>query len=390
MKHRALTIVQMLPDLEEGGVECETVEMAGYLARCGHKSIVISGGGRMVETLEAAGSRHVRWPNIGEKSPRCLAYILPLRRLLTHESVDVLHLRSRLPAWIGYLAWKSLPAAARPRLLTTFHGFYSINAYSAIMTKGERVVAVSKAIADHIVEAYGTPQERIEIIHSGFDEDRFNPDRVETRRIQTLRRQWRVDNTTAPVILLPGRITRLKGHDFFIRSLGRIQHLPWIAVCAGDVDDSSELVRELRDSLKTLNLEDRVFFPGHCEDMPAAMLLADVVVSASVKPESFGRVAIEAQAMGTPVVATAHGGSLETVRDKITGWLVKPDDETEMATALGEAVSDSALAKQFGMNAREWVHRHFTARRINALNMAVYERLVFPADTIEKQSEHES
>ncbi len=380
MDNRPLTVVQMLPELEEGGVECETVEMAAHLSRTGNRSIVVSGGGRMVTALKAAGSQHVYWKYIGEKSPRCLAYFFPLRRLLTREKVDILHLRSRLPAWVGYLAWKSLPHTKRPRLLTTFHGFYSVNAYSAVMVKGERVVAVSRTIADHIRAAYKTPKERISIIYGGFDDERFDPDRVSRHRVTALLRKWRLPDAKTPLILLPGRFTRLKGHDFFIRSLGRIQHLPWVAVCPGDLNENSDLISGLKNRIADLNLTDRIRLPGHCEDMPAALMRADVVVSASIKPESFGLVAVEAQAMGTPVIATAHGGSLETVRDRETGWLVAPEDEVSMADALAEAVSDNSLASAFGQNGRRWVERHFTARKMFAATMDLYRRLADEGD----------
>jgi len=380
MQNRLLTVVQMLPELEEGGVECETVEMAAYLVHNGHRSIVISSGGRMVNPLEATGSQHLCWKYIGEKSPRCLAHFYPLRRLLVREKVDILHLRSRLPAWIGYLAWKSLPRAVRPRLLTTFHGFYSVNAYSAVMTKGERVVAVSRTIADHIMTAYQTPEDRIDIIYGGFDQELFDPGRVAQERITALARKWQLPDVKPALILLPGRFTRLKGHDFFIRSLARIQHLPWMAVCPGNLDENSDLVTGLKNKIVHLKLTDRVLFPGHCDDMPAAFMLADVVVSASIKPESFGRVAVEAQAMETPVIATAHGGSLETVRDRETGWLVAPGDEVRMADALAEAVSDNSLASAFGQNGRRWVERHFTARKMFAATMDLYRRLADEGD----------
>ena len=146
---RSLTVVQMLPELEGGGVERGTLELGKYLAEHGHRSLVISAGGRLVGQLEREGSKHIPW-NVGSKSPICLKYILPLRRLLQKEQVDVLHLRSRMPAWVGYLAWKSLPKSKRPALVTTFHGFYSVNSYSAIMTKGDGIIAVSESIKKHI------------------------------------------------------------------------------------------------------------------------------------------------------------------------------------------------------------------------------------------------
>lgn len=368
-----LTIVQMLPDLDEGGVEAETVETAAYLVKKGHRSIVISAGGRMVPALEKSGSQHITWPYIGAKSLRCLKYLIPLRRLLIREQVDVLHLRSRLPAWIGFLAWKSLPPAKRPRLLTTFHGFYSVNSYSAIMTKGEQVIAVSNTIAEHINEAYGTPKEQIAVICSSFDEIMFDPANVSNARVSRLKAEWGIDNSATPLILLPGRITRLKGHELFIRSLKRIRHIPWLAVCVGDTRENADLVNELQALARTADIGDRIKFVGHCDDMPAAMLLADVVISASVKPESFGKTAVEAQAMGTPVIATAHGGSLETVVNQETGWLVSPANDIGMADAIQEAITDQALAQRLGQQGQKRVSELFTSSIMLEKTLGVYQ-----------------
>lgn len=371
-----ITVVQMLPDLEEGGVEAETVETAAYLAERGFRSIVISAGGRMVPAVEHGGSHHIAWKHIGEKSPRCLKYLLPLRRLLVDTPVDVLHLRSRLPAWVGYLAWKSLPPPQRPHLVTTVHGFYSINAYSAIMTKGERVVAVSETIAAYIRDNYTVDPERITVVYGGFDPAVFDPGRVTPERLMDLKHHWGLAESEAPLILLPGRITRLKGHEVFIQSLKRIRHLPWTAVCAGDVNENRDLADELQEQVHVAKLENRVKFVGHCADMPAAMRLADVVVSASVKPESFGKTAIEAQAMGTPVIATAHGGSLETVVNRETGWLVAPGDDISMADALAEAITDRDLTRRLGVQGRRRVEEQFSARVMLEKTETIYRELV--------------
>ncbi len=215
-----LTIVQLLPELDEGGVEGETLDLGIYLTQQGHRSIVISGGGRLVPQLTQAGCQHVHWPYIGEKSLRCLQYITKLSKFLAEEKVDILHLRSRLPAWIGLLAWKLLPEHKRPALITTFHGFYSINSYSSIMTKGQRVVAVSETIKNHIIDNYKIPPGKISLIHGGFDPIQFSPDAVEDRRVQHLKDDWaiQVDQTT-PIIILPGRLTEWKGQDVFVDSL---------------------------------------------------------------------------------------------------------------------------------------------------------------------------
>jgi glycosyltransferase involved in cell wall biosynthesis len=372
---RPLTVVQILPELQSGGVERGTLETGAYLVGQGHRSIVISGGGRMVPELQAGGSRHIAWPYIGEKSPRCLQYIWPLRRLLQRHRVAVLHLRSRLPAWIGYLAWRSLPSNRRPRLVTTFHGFYSVNRYSAIMTKGEKIIAVSNTIARHIQQAYGIPPERVVTIYRGFDENVFDPARVSPQRLDTLRRQWGRASAAGPIILMPGRITRLKGHDMLFESLACLKAYPWYAVCVGDTALNPGLAAELERKLIALGLEERVKLAGLCNDMPAAFMLADIVVAPSIKPESFGRIVVEAQAMGRPVIAAAHGGSLETVQDRHTGWLFKPGDAAALAQSLKTGLLNPDQRDRLGRNALTWARTHFTTREMCRRTLALYQQL---------------
>lgn len=371
-----IKVIQMLPELEEGGVEQGTLDLGKYLVKNGHTSMVISQGGRMVPRLEKDGGGHITWRYIGEKSPRSLMYIIPLRRLLIKERADILHLRSRVPAWVGYLAWKSLPVEKRPRLVTTFHGFYSINKYSEVMTKGEKVIAVSKAVAEHIKNTYRISQKKIVVILRGFDEKLFNPDIVSDNRIWALRKRWGLPESAFPVIMFPARLTRLKGHDLFLKSLARMIHLPWTAVCAGDIDEKSSYTALLKNMLFNLKLEDRVKFVGHCDDMPAALKLSDVVISASKSPESFGRTVVEAQAMGKPVIASAHGGSLETVLDKKTGWLFKPGDSEELTDALMRAVSDERLRESFGNFGRKWVSKNFASKKMCKETVDLYRRML--------------
>ncbi|MBC2709904.1 MAG: glycosyltransferase family 4 protein [Desulfosarcina sp.] len=376
MVARKITVVQMLPELESGGVESVTLETAAFLAEQGHKSIVISGGGKMADQLKREGSHHLTWHHIGEKSPRCLKYIIPLRKLLVTEHVDILHLRSRLPAWVGYIAWKSLPEKTRPRLVTTFHGFYSVNAYSEIMAKGEKVIAISKAIAVHINTKYDVDDDRIEVIPEGINENLFSPHTVSKERINKLSEHWGLGSTDSPVIMLPGRITRLKGHDVFIKALTRIKHLQWNAVCVGAWDQKSSYYNELVDLVQHSGLTHRINFTGNCTDMPAAYMLSDIVVSASKKPESFGRTSVEAQAMGKMVIATAHGGSLETVLHNKTGMLVKPDHVDDLAEALKDAINRIPLDMNTVKTARSWIVENFTLNRMCCDTLNLYDSIL--------------
>ena len=377
MVSKKLNIVQILPELDEGGVEGETLDLAVYLAKIGCRSIVISAGGRLVKPLEEAGGVHINFPYIGEKSIRCLRYIDVLRRFFLQENIDIIHLRSRLPAWVAYAAWRLLPVDKRPGLVTTFHGFYSVNAYSTIMTKGEKVVAVSQVITDHIYQNYHVSPCKVELIHGGFDADIFDPARIDRDRIQALREQWRLSEDGTPIIMLPGRLTFWKGQDVFIDSLAQIKDTSFVAVCVGDTEDNPSFTKKLLEKINRNGLEGKVKLVGHCTDMPAALMVADLVVSASSsQPEAFGKVAIEAMAMGKPVVATRHGGSLETITHNKTGWLVEPSNPADMATTIKRVVNDGALLKKVGEEGRKWVREHFTARRMCEKTVALYENLV--------------
>ena len=376
MVARTIGVVQLLPELNEGGVEQGTLELGRHLVHKGHRSLVVSQGGRLVSRLQADGSRHIHMPYIGEKTPRCLIHLWSLRRLLAEDSVDVLHMRSRLPAWVGYLAWKSLPAGRRPQLVTTFHGFYSVNAYSAIMVKGQKVIAVSQTIADHINAAYHVPRERLKIIYRGVDPGAFDPQRISPQRIQSLRLQWGIAPDTGPVLLMPARVTRLKGHDLLIQALGRLRDRPWVLVCAGDLNRQSPYGRYLLELCAGLNLDQQIKFVDHCEDMPAAVNLADVVISASTQPESFGRTVVEAQAAGRPVIAPAHGGMLETVQQGHTGWLFTPGDMESLISALQQALGNSGQRIAYGRQARQWVMERFTLERMCARTLDLYMGLL--------------
>lgn len=372
MASRKLTIAQILPEMDSGGVEMVTLDFGSFLAEKGHRSIVLSKGGRLVPELVKNGSEHIPCAHIGEKSPRCLTYIPWVRKFILKEKVDVLHLRSRLPAWIAYLAWKSLPVDRRPLLITTFHGFYSINAYSAVMTKGQKVIAISNAIADHIKKEYHTPEDRIQIVYEGIDENQFDSDGIEEKRLGAVKKKWGVTKSDPLIILLPARITRLKGHDIFIESLSRIRSLNWIAVCAGSHDLKSSYLGSLKKMVVDKGLENRILFPGNCEDMPAAIELSSIVVSSSSEPESFGRTAVEAQSMNRPVIATAHGGAIETISHNKTGILVKPGSVDEMALALKNLIENKELYAALSSQGRDRVKRLFTKKVMCEKTLSLY------------------
>jgi glycosyltransferase involved in cell wall biosynthesis len=366
-----IKVVQLLPDLDEGGVEIETIELSNFLVSSGHKSIVISNKGRLVSKLKDSDNVHIDW-DIGAKSLNTFKHFFPLRKLLLDGKIDILHIRSRVPAWLGFLVWKSIPILKRPILITSFHGFYSVNFYSSVMTKGEKVIAVSSAIKEHIKENYYCDNDGIAVIYGGFDEDFFNPLNVQNERIENLKKRWSINDKKKPIIILPARLTKLKGHLFFLESINLIRNLDFTVLFLGNLVENQAHHESIKNKISSLNLGDKVFFVGNCDDMPSALMIADIVVSSSILPESFGKVAIEAGAMGKPIIATAHGGSLETIIDKKTGWLVEPGNAKKMAEALKEAILHKNLREEYGLTAQKWVKENFTTNKMCKQTLELY------------------
>ncbi|MGD9659933.1 MAG: glycosyltransferase family 4 protein [Porticoccaceae bacterium] len=303
--------MQILPNLNGGGVERGTLEVARYLVEQGCESVVISAGGRMVRQLEAEGSRHVPW-DLGKKSLLTLRHVHPLRRWLQREKPDIVHLRSRLPAWIAWLAWRKLPQAQRPGLVTTVHGLYSVSPYSAIMTRGERVIAVSETVRHYIAANYPkTDMNLVRLVYRGIDPQDFpfgyQPD-------DQWLSQWRQQFPQLAgkkIITLPGRLTRLKGHHNFIdliAALKRDNRQIHGLIVGGEDPKRRQYARDLRARIDTEGLAADISFTGDRKDIRDIYAVSDVVLSLSTKPESFGRTSLEALAMGVPVIGYDHGG----------------------------------------------------------------------------------
>ncbi len=308
---KKLTVVQVLPALESGGVEKGTLEVGRYLAQNGHRSIVISGGGRMVAQLEREGSEHVQWP-LGAKRLTTLRYIWKVREFLARERPDILHLRSRLPAWIGYWAWKGLPQESRPHLVTTVHGPYTPGRYSAVMVRGERVIAISDMIRDYILRNYPWVDPNIiRIIPRGVDPAAYphgyqpNAEWLEKWRAQYPQLEGKY------VITLPGRLTRWKGQEDFIKIITGLKQrgLPVHGVIVGDAHPRKQyFADELCAQVRAAGLENDITFTGYRSDLREIMAISDVVLSLSREPEAFGRTTLEALSLGVPVAGYNHGG----------------------------------------------------------------------------------
>ena len=373
MDAKAPTVMQVLPALRSGGVERGTVDIARALIAAGWKSIVVSAGGPMVHELDRAGATHVTLP-VGAKNPfKWRRGYDRLVDLAFEHNVDIIHARSRMPAW---LAWRAARARDIP-FVTTFHGRYGDSNplkkfYNAVMSRGDRVIAISRFIADEVTRRYGVESERIRIIPRGVDLDLHNPNRVSAERMIKLANEWRLPDGL-PVVMLPGRVTRWKGHEVLIDALSRLGDLPLHCLMVGPYAGKERYKASLEARISKLGLASKVHLVGGCTDMPAAYKLSDVVISASLDPEPFGRVIIEAQAMGRPVVASNHGGAIESMIDGGTGWLVTPEDPAALAEGIRKALtmSDADRATMSAV-AIEHARSNFSRNDMCARTLSVY------------------
>jgi glycosyltransferase involved in cell wall biosynthesis len=318
MNNTQPTILQILPALEQGGVERGTIEIDNALVDAGWKSIVVSAGGRLVKQLKG---KHLQLPLDTKNPAKMFLNSHFLKFVIKENKVDIVHARSRAPAWSAYWAAKSTKA----HFLTTFHGTYGLSnnlkkKYNSVMTKGEKIIAVSDFIKNHITEYYQVNPDKIITIPRGADLNLFKPD------IEPVK----VGLPSGKIVILPGRITRWKGHHVFIEAMRGVNAT---GVIVGDVENA-EYMRELEKTLP----DNIIILPG-TPDIAPVLANADIIVSASIKPEAFGRIAIEAQAMGKPIVATNIGGTLETVINGKTGLLVPPNDAAAMRAAIEQILN---------------------------------------------------
>ena len=373
---RRPTVLQVLPALVAGGVERGTVDVAAALAAAGWRSLVASAGGPMTRELERAGATHFTLP-LASKNPFVMrANVGRLAALIREHDVDIVHARSRAPAW-------SARAAARRtgvHFLTTFHNAYGGKSwlkrrYNAVMARGELVIANSNFVAEHAAATYGVERERLRVIHRGVDVTRFDPEKVSAERMARLVQEWRLPDGV-PVVMLPGRLSRWKGHFVLIEAMKRLNRPHVHALIVGGGGNSGYRAR-LDAAIARAGSTVTFRVLEECRDMPAAYMLADVVVSASTEPEGFGRVIVEAQAMGRPVVATSHGGAMETVLPGQTGWLVSPGDADALGDAIGQALAlDGNGRRQLADRAIAHIRANFTTAVMVARTIAVYQELL--------------
>jgi glycosyltransferase involved in cell wall biosynthesis len=375
---RPPAVLQVVPSLVSGGAERGTIELAGALTAAGWKAYVASAGGPLERDVARSGAAHLTLP-LTSKNPLVMRRNrAALVRAIQNLGIDIVHARSRAPAWS---AWAAAGATGR-HFVTTFHNAYGAGSglkrwYNSIMARGDRVIAISDFVADHAASMYGVGADRLRTIPRGVDLDIFDPQRVAGQRIASLARQWRLPDGV-PTVMLPGRLTRWKGGLDFIAAIAALGRRDICCVLVG-AEQRRGFRRELEAAIERHALVGMFRIVEDCHDMPAAYMLADVVVSASTDPEGFGRIIVEAQAMGRPVIATDHGGARETIVPGWTGWLVPAQDPSALAAAIGAALSlGSSERGLLACRAVAHIATHFTRDAMCARTIGVYEELLFP------------
>ena len=374
---RPPTVMQVLPELVTGGVERGTIDVAHAIVEGGGRSIVVSAGGLMTHELQRLGVEHFELP-IASKNPFVMQQnIQRLVLLAMQEQVDIIHARSRAPAWSAYYAARR----TKKHFITTFHGTYNHGnwlkrRYNSVMTKGERVIAISDFIAGHIRKIYGVPSSNIRIIPRGIDLDKFDATKISQERRIKLANEWRLPDDMS-IIMLPGRLTRWKGQTIFIEAIKKLGRSDVKCLMVGSDQGREDYRQELEKEIERYGMQNIIHVVDHCDDIPAALMLTDVVVSASTDPEAFGRVVVEGQALGRPVIGTNHGGSKETIIKGKTGWLAEPNDPDSLATAIGKILDLSETQRvKISESAITHIHENYSKEIMCARTLDVYNELI--------------
>lgn len=371
-------VLQVLPELEMGGVEIGTVEIAGGLQKKGIKNFVASQGGRLVYDLEKIKVEHLTLPLKTKNIFKMRKNADKLAQFIREKGINIVHARSRAPAWSAYWAAKK----AGVHFMTTFHGTYGLGPwglkklYNRVMTYGERVIAISEHIKRHILANYKISEDKIRLVHRCVNTEKFSPETVTPERMINTVRDYNIPDDKK-VLLLGGRITRWKGQHLLVEALSKVKNQNYYCIIAGDEQGREDYVKELKGLIAKYKLEDRVAIFGKVLDMPALMMVSNVILSTAIEPEAFGRIAIEGQAMGKIVVASNHGGSLDSVIDGKTGRLFYNNNAASLAEAIDWALSlseeeEEKIAKAAIKNVKD----NFTKEIMCDKTIKVYEELM--------------
>ena len=374
---RQPVIVQILPALVRGGVERGTVEMAQAIQAAGGHAVVISNGGPLVRHIERCGGKHIALPVHAKNPLRWPGLRRQLKTIFQAENADIVHVRSRVPAWLALTLAKSMGIAT----ISTVHSRFTARSflkrrYNAKLLDAGQVIAISDYVHGLITSQYIGVEDRLTVVHRGVDTDTFDPAAVSQARIINF-----ADTVALPedvsVIMMPARSSSWKGHHILLDALAKLKDLNFVCLFVGASDGKAGFVKDITDYAHAYGLEGRFRLTPVVDDMPAALMVADVVVMPSITPEPFGRVALEAQAMGRPIVAFAHGGAVESIEHGKTGWLATPGDVHSLAENMRTALTLKPRARNtFAAHARAHINEHFSTDKMCQETLRVYRRML--------------
>ena len=371
------SVLQVLPHLNSGGLVSGAIEVSEALQKSGMRSFVASEGGRREREITRTGGKVFNF-SLGSKNPLIIFLnIYKLSRIIKKYKINIIHARSRAPAWSAYFAAKKMGIP----FVTTFHGTYSIQnnlkkKYNSIMVKADKVIAISSFINKHILSNYKVDQEKIVTVHRGINIEKFDYLKVPNERLIAFSKKFNIPEDSF-VILLPGRITRWKGHFLLIEAISKLKRSDIICLFVGDLQGRNKYFAELNKTIDKFKLKNNFRIIANQSDMSAIYKLSDVVVSASLEPEAFGRVVAEAQAMGRPTVAVNHGGGPEIIIDGETGWLFKPGDANDLAEKINKALNLNIDDREkMSVKAIERAKLYFNNEMMCAKKLNIYAGLI--------------
>jgi glycosyltransferase involved in cell wall biosynthesis len=374
---KPMTVLQLIPTMQSGGAEQSCIDVTAAIVQAGGKAYVATSGGRWSAEIIRGGGKIIELPMKSKNPFTIWRNAKRLEDIIRDYRIDIVHARSRAPAWSGYLAAKKTGVP----FMTTFHAAYKFGSklklrYNEVMAKGERIIAISQYIAQHILDHYKVDPGRIRVIYRGTALERFHPNMVHPERLIKLAREWQIPEDKQ-LILMPSRMTRIKGHHVLLEALLKMKHKDTFTIICGSTPDRDHYQEELMNIIIEKKLTHRVRIVPTLIDVPAGMKLAQVMVAPSLVPEGFGRMPVEAQAMGTPVVASDIGGHKEIIINGETGWLVPPDDADAMAKAMDEALSMSDRERAaMATRAMHFVSQHFAKEQMTSQTLDVYRELL--------------
>ena len=372
-------VLQILPELNQGGVELGTIQVAEALTNKGYKNYVASLGGRMEHQLERLGVRHIKLPSKTKNPIKILINAYKLTKIIKEEGINIVHARSRAPAWSAYIAAKK----AKVTYVTTFHGTYGLGPlkikriYNKVMTLGKKVIVISSHIKKHVMKYYNIPEERLVFIHRCVDVEKFNPEKISQERQKTMIEQYEIP-TDKKIILLIGRLTRWKGQELLIDALAKIKDRDdFHCVFTGDDQGRTEYSQGLIQKIKDNDMNSMFTFIKHTDDVPALMKVCDIVVSASIEPEAFGRIAAEGEAMGKIVLASNIGGSLDNLKDNVTGRHFISGNADDLSQKIIWALElNETQRREISKNAQNYIKENFTKEIMCDKTLKLYQELI--------------